>query len=65
VIEGARCAEPTISSSLSFPAQEIGINLEEKIQALLVPIFEQFEFTRLPKTLVDHVVAEALGNRRG
>lgn len=64
VIEGARCVEPTISSNLTFPAQEIGINLEEKVQALLVPIFEQFEFTQLPKALVDHVVAEALGNRR-
>lgn len=64
VITGARCAEPTISSKLTFPTQEIGINLEEKVQALLVPIFEQFEFTRLPKALVDHVVAEALGYAR-
>ncbi|WP_409562239.1 ATP-binding protein [Hyphomicrobium sp. B1] len=63
VLEGARCAEESISSSLTFPTEEIGINIEERVQALLVPIFEQFEFTELRKAIVDRVVQEVLGNR--
>ena len=64
LMEGALYAEGTISSSLTFPAVEIGVNLEERIHALLVPIFEQFEFTELRKAVVDRVVEDVLGNRR-
>lgn len=64
LMAGARCAEETISSNLTFPAEEIGINLEERVHAILVPIFEQFEFTELRKAVVDRVVEEVLGNRR-
>lgn len=61
--EGARCAVPEISSRVAFPIAELSINLEERVSALLSPIFAQFEFTELPKAVVDTQVSAALGRR--
>jgi len=60
LLEGARCFNPVISSQMSIPIEEIGINLEERVHALLAPVFEQFEFSNLPKAIVDRVVRDAL-----
>ena len=60
LLEGARCAQPTISSRMTLPVEELRINLEERVHTLLVPIFEQFEFAELPKPVVDRQVRRVL-----
>jgi len=58
--EGQRCSQPVVSSSMTVRVAEIGINLEESVHALLVPIFEQFEFSELPRATVNRKVREYL-----
>lgn len=61
--ESASCTQDTLVARLSGVVSDIGVSLEEKIYSLLTPIYEQFDFTELPKTLVDSVVREALSYR--
>ncbi|WP_419634958.1 hypothetical protein [Thiolapillus sp.] len=63
LFDGAVCAQQELESRLSGTIAEIGLALEEKLYSLLVPIYEQFDFTRLPKALVDSVVHQALSYR--
>lgn len=57
------CTQDKLETRTSGPVSEIGLALEEKIFTLLTPIYEQFDFTELPKVLVDNVVREALSYR--
>jgi hypothetical protein len=61
--DGARCHSEMLESRLSGIISELGTNIEERVFVLLTPIFEQFEFTKLPKVLVDNVAKEALTYR--
>ncbi|MEX0921426.1 MAG: ATP-binding protein [Rhodovibrionaceae bacterium] len=64
VRDGARCTEDEVESRLSGTVAEISFSLEERVHALMAPIYEQFEFTSLAKTLVDNVTRDALNDRR-
>ena len=58
---GGVCHTDVLESRIEAPVSEIETNLEELVYALLVPIYEQFDFTELPRQLVTNVIAEALG----
>lgn len=60
--DGAVCAVDELESSIAASVAEIETNLEEILFSLLAPIYEQFEFTELPRQLVTNVVADALSN---
>ncbi len=62
--DGATCHVDQLQSRILAPITDIATNLEELIFALLTPIYEQFEFTELPRQLVTNVVAEVLAFRR-
>lgn len=64
LMEGATNQSDVLSSNVHAPIVEIGRNLEELTLSILTPIFEQFEFTKIPELLVANVVKEVLGNRR-
>lgn len=57
------CRNDVVSTRLTGPINEIGLSLEEKVYQLLSPVYEQFDFTNLPKNLVDNVVRDALSFR--
>ena len=61
--DGARCHSEMLESRLSGIISELSTNIEERVFALLTPVFEQFDFTKLPKVIVDNVVKEALTYR--
>jgi len=56
--ERGSCKAPSIHSHISGRVAELGSNLNEVVWQLLSPIYAQFDFTELPKNLVDNVVAE-------
>lgn len=58
--DGGVCRQDELSSEVSGSIAEISTALEEKVHALLTPIYEQFDFTELPKALVDNVVRRVL-----
>ncbi len=62
--DGATCHVDHLQSSIGAQLSEISTNMEELVFALLSPIYEQFDFTRLPRPLVTNVVAEALAYPR-
>ena len=64
LFDGATCHNNELESRMEASVSEIATNLEELVFSLMVPIYEQFNFTELPRNLVTNVVAEALGNRR-
>ncbi len=64
LFDGATCHNNELESRIEASVTEITNNLEELVFSLLVPVYEQFNFTALPRNLVTNVVAEALGNRR-
>jgi hypothetical protein len=58
---GATCHVNSISSRIEAPVSEIATNIEELLYSLLTPVYEQFDFTELPRQLVTSVVGEQLG----
>ncbi len=64
LMEGAVCHVDQLESRISAPVSDISTNLEELIFSLLIPIYEQFEFTELPRQLITNVVADVLSYRR-
>lgn len=58
--EGARCVQSILTSQKSGQVYEIQQNLEEAVFQILSPIYEQFDFTKLPMVLVNNVTREAL-----
>lgn len=64
LFDGAVCHSSSIESRIEAKAGEISTNIEELVFSLLTPVYEQFEFTELPRQLVTRVVAETLGYRR-
>lgn len=64
LFDGAVCSQPQLESRLDSQIFRIGIALEELVHALLVPIYEQFDFTELPRALVNNVVRDAFANQR-
>jgi len=58
--DGAECYENILSSTIDGKISEIGLTLEELVFRLLVPVYEQFDFAKLPKSLVDTEVRRAL-----
>ena len=60
---GATCHVDQLQNGISAPISDIATNLEELVFALLTPIYEQFEFTELPRQLVTSVVADVLAFR--
>ena len=60
LVDGATCHVDQLQSRISAPISDISTNLEELVFALLKPIYEQFEFTELPRQLVTNVVADVL-----
>lgn len=61
--DGARCDANELSTAISAPVADIGTNLAEIIYGLLRPLYEQFQFTELPRALINNVVAEVLNTR--
>ncbi len=61
--EGAECSHSQLTARLDGVVSQIGMTLEEAIFTLLRPIYEQFNFTELPKELVDSVVQDTLSNQ--
>ena len=57
---GATCHVDQLQSRISASISDIATNLEELVFALLKPIYEQFEFTKLPRQLVTKVVEGVL-----
>jgi len=64
LIEGGVCHSSNLESRIEATVEEISTNIEELVFSLLVPIYEQFDFTELPRQLVTNVVNQALENRR-
>ncbi len=62
LFEGAKCSQSKIESSLNGNVSQIGLNLAELVFTLLTPIYEQFDFTELPRALVNSVVQEVMSN---
>ena len=60
----AKCHVDELKSRISALISDIATNLEELVFALLTPVYEQFEFTELPRELVTNVVAEVLTYHR-
>lgn len=58
--DGARCHSDIVESRQDGIIAEIQTNIEERVHALLSPVFEQFSFSSLPKVLVDNVVKKTL-----
>ena len=61
--EGPSCAQTEIGSTITGTIDELGSNIEEKVFEMMTPIYEQFDFSKLPKLLVDNVVREVLQQR--
>lgn len=61
--DGATCHINSISSGIVAPVSEIATNIEELLYSLLTPVYEQFDFTELPRQLVTSVVGEQLGTQ--
>ena len=61
--DGAVCHAEQIENRIEAPVADIEGNLEELVHSLLTPVYEQFDFTELPRALVTNVVADALGFR--
>lgn len=57
---GAVCHSDSLNSSIKEQVTKIETNIEELIFRLLAPIYEQFDFTKLPRILVKNVVKMAL-----
>ena len=60
LISGSVCHSDSLKSSIKEQVIKIETNIEELILRLLVPIYEQFDFTELHPLLVKNVVKEAL-----
>jgi hypothetical protein len=58
------CHVDDVSGQSSGNVSELEFNLNEHLWRLLVPIYEQFDFTVLERALVDRVVQEAQENLR-
>ena len=63
LFDGAACSTNEIESAISAPVADLETNLEELLHALLVPVYEQFQFTELPRELVTNVVQDVLETR--
>ena len=61
--EGAVCHIDELENTISSEISNISTNIEEIIYTLLRPIFEQFDFSELPRNLVTNVVRDALDYR--
>ena len=57
---GSVCRSDSLNSSIKEQVTKIETNIEELVLRLLIPIYEQFDFTQLPPMLVKNVVKEAL-----
>lgn len=58
--DGATTHEDLLVSTITAKVAEVALNIEELVFRLLAPIYEQFDFTKLPKNLVDNVCRDAL-----
>lgn len=61
--EGATCRANHLTNSIITEIGDISSNLNELVYTLLKPIYAQFEFTELPKVLVDNVIKTVLANQ--
>ena len=61
--DGAACRAGQLESTLSAPVADVETNLDELLYVLLTPIYEQFQFTHLPRQLITNVVGEVLNTR--
>ena len=59
----AECLQPTLQAKLDGEISGIDTTLPELVHSLLAPIYQQFDFTELPKALVNSVVKDALEYR--
>ena len=62
--EGGKCFQERLETGLEGDVRKIGTALEELVHSLLAPVYEQFDFAKLPRELVNSEVREALGNKR-
>ena len=60
LVDGSICYSDSLNSSIKEPVTKIETNIEELILRLLIPIYEQFNFTKLPADLVRDVVKRSL-----
>ncbi len=61
---GATCSIDILENRIEAGLPEINFSIEELVFSILRPIFEQFEFSVLPKALVNNVVKDVLNYRR-
>lgn len=57
------CFSEKIENKIEANVGDISINLEELVLSILHPIYEQFEFSELPRELVNNVVKDVLSFR--
>ena len=50
--------EDSVSVSTHVPLETVGANLVEVVQSLLSPLYERFDFTRLPPEVVQHELSK-------
>ncbi len=60
LFEEGECKIQCIESSIEKNISEIGLNIEEIVYAILSPVYEQFDFTKLPRALVNNVVKDVV-----
>jgi hypothetical protein len=58
------CRTNSVESRVEGSIGDIALGIEEIVHSVLVPIYEQFDFVKLPKALVNNVVMEVLGRKR-